>query len=232
MLSYEDPSIDDRGTHTLVSARALLTLTEHDDADALHNHLDAYADNSGLLSNLLRALSAAAEETRTRAETARRIWPNIMRRVLDLNDTGHAPFEDHHYGDMALASLLPNPAPDFAYFHREFQDEPIRWWTPLAWRSEIEAWLVLAAGNAICVDQLIIFLGILTPEDQVRAGLPWVATLVLADPDHVANRSYMCPSWLIETRATAAEAGLGVEWQQVVDALAVAGREQLAPYSV
>lgn len=232
LLSYEHHSIDDRSTHTHMSARGLLTLAEYDDAAALYEHLDAYVDNPALLSNLLRALSAAAEETPTRAETARRIWPSIIRRVLELNDAGHAPFEGHHCGDMALASLLPTSAPDFAYRYPETQHEPIKWWEPLAWRSEIEAWLVLAARNATCVDRLIIFLGILTPEDQVRAGLPWVATLVLADPDHVANRSYMCPSWLIETRATAAEAGLGVESQQVVDALAVAGRSQLAPYSV
>ena len=232
LLSYEHDRIDDRGTHTLVSARALLTLAEHDDAAALHDHLDAYVDNPALLANLLRALSAAAEETPTRAETARRIWPNIMRRVLELNDANHAPFEGHHYGDMALASLLPNRAPDFAYLYREIQDEPINWWEPLAWRSEIEAWLVLAAGNATCVDQLIIFLNVLTPEDQASAGLPWVATLVLADPDGVASRSHMCPTWLIETRATATEAGLEAQWQQVVDALAVAGRSQLAPYSV
>ena len=232
LLSYEHDRIDDRGTHTLVSARALLTLAEHDDAAALHDHLGAYVDNPALLANLLRALSAAAEETPTRAETARRIWPNIIRRVLELNDANHGPFEGHHYGDMALASLLPNPAPDFAYLYREIQDEPIRWWEPLGWRSEIEAWLVLAAGNATCVDQLIIFLHVLTQEEQARAGLPWVATLVLANPGGIANRSHMCATWLIETRATATEAGLEAQWQQVVDALAVAGRAQLAPYSV
>ncbi len=232
LLSYEHDRIDARGTHTLVSARALLTLAEHDDAAALHDHLGAYVDNPALIASLLRALSAAAEETPTRAETARRIWPNITRRVLELNDANHAPFEGHHYGDMALASLLPNPAPDFAYLYREIQDEPIRWWEPLAWRSEIEAWLVLAAGNATCVDQLIIFLHVLTQEEQARAGLPWVATLVFADPDGVANRGHMCATWLIETRAAAVEAGLKAQWQRVVDALAVAGRAQLAPYSV
>ena len=47
-----------------------------------------------------------------------------------------------------------------------------------------------------------------------------------------ARRSHMCPRWLIETRVSAAEAGLEAQWQQVVDALTVAGRSQLAPYSV
>ena len=47
-----------------------------------------------------------------------------------------------------------------------------------------------------------------------------------------ARCSHMCPRWLIETPASAAEACLDARWQQVVDALTVAGRSQLAPYSV
>ena len=72
LLGYEHGSPDERGTHTLVSARALLTLAKDGDDTAMYEHIDAYADNSGLLDNLLRALSAAAEETPDRAATARR----------------------------------------------------------------------------------------------------------------------------------------------------------------
>ena len=211
LLSHEHDNMDNRGSHTLVSARALLTLAEHGDDATIYAHINAYADNSALLGNLLRALSAAAEETPERAATARRIWPNVVRHVLEMNDSGHAPFRDHHYGDMALAALMPNAAHEVSYLYREVQDDPIAWWEPLALRSEVEAWLAAAAGRAICVDQLIIFLGVLAPEDQVRTGLPWVATLVLADPARIA--------------------GLLASWQEVVDALVVAGVTQLAPYS-
>ena len=232
LLSHEHDSIDNRGTHTLVSARALLTLAERGDATALYAHIDAYADTSALLANLLRALSAAAEEAPGRAETARRIWPAIMRHVFELNDAGHATFEDDHYGDLALAALLPNTAASFMYLYREIQDKPITWWKPLELEQEIESWLALAAGNAICLEQLIFFLSELTPEDQTRTGLPWVATLVLADPGHVATRSPACSNWLIKTHTAAIEAGLEAQWQQVVDTLAVAGAWQLARYSV
>ena len=67
LLSHEDDSMDNRGSHTLVSARALLTLAEHGDDAAIYQHIDAYANNAALLDNLLRALSAAAEETPSRA---------------------------------------------------------------------------------------------------------------------------------------------------------------------
>ena len=132
------------------------------------------------------------------AGTFRRIWPNVVRHVLGLNDSGQAPFQDHHYGDMALAALIPNASHEVSYLYREVQDNPIAWWEPLALRSEVEAWLVAAAGRPICVEQLISFLDVLAPEDQVRMGLPWVATLVLADPAHIAGRTYLLTNWLIK----------------------------------
>ena len=93
-------------------------------------------------------------------------------------------------------------------------------------------WLVVAAaGRSECVDQLISFLGVLAPEDQVRTGLPWVATLVLADPARIAGRAFMLPTWLIEMRTAAVDADLLTNWQEVVDVLVVAGVTRLAPYS-
>ena len=231
LLSNGREDMDPRGTHSIVSARALLTLAEDGGDVAIEMQVAACANNSALLANFLRAFSAAAEETADRAATARRIWPSVVRRVLDLNDAAHTPFEDHHYGDMALAALIPNAANEVSYLYSEVQDKPIAWWDPLSLRPEVEAWLEVAAGNPICVDQLVIFLGTLTPEDQVRTGLPWVATLVLADPVRVASRSYMLPGWLIEMRSVADDAGIAALWQQVVDALVVAGVRRLAPYS-
>ena len=224
--------LDHRASQALVSARALLTLAEHDDDDAtIYAHIDAYADNSALLAELLRALSAAAAETLDRAATARRIWPNVIRHVLELNDSGHTPFQDHYYGDGALAALIPIAEDTNSFRYRELQDNPIVWWEPSALQSEVAAWLGTAAGRSRCVDQLIGFLDVLTPAEQVRTGLLWVATLVLAEPDRIAARCLFLPSWLIEMRSSAVDAGLLESWQEVVDALVVAGVTDLAPYS-
>ena len=76
LLNHEHDEYGSVEARTLSSAHAaLLTLAEHGDDTAIYAHTDAYADNSALLGNLLRALSAAAEETPGRAATARRIWP-------------------------------------------------------------------------------------------------------------------------------------------------------------
>ena len=226
-----DNDLDDRGTHALVTARALLTLAQHGDDAAVYEQIDGYADKSTPLGNLLRALSAAAEETPDRAAVARRIWPSVVRRVLDLNCQGHTPFEGQFYGDMALAALIPNAASEVEYLYREPREQPNVWWDPFALQSEVEAWLGPAIGKATCVDQLVSFLRVLTPEDQACVGIPWVATLVLTNPGNITNRSYLLADWLIETRFEADAVGLAAKWQEIVDALVVEGDTRLAPYS-
>ena len=70
----------------------------------IYQYIDAFADNSTLLGEVLRSISAAAEETAARAATAMRVWPNLVRRVLDLHMSGHTPFGDSYYGHMTLAA--------------------------------------------------------------------------------------------------------------------------------
>ncbi len=230
LLAYER-DMDQRGTHALVSARAVLTLTADGDNAPIFDHIDAFADAPTLLGSFLRALSSAAEETTERAATARRVWPEIVTHVLELNASGHTPFNDRYVGDMTLAALLPNTAGEASYLYRELDGDSIVWWEPLEWREVVERWLPIAAGNPTCVDHLISFLSALPLDDQVRHGLSWVAALVLADPDRVAGRSFMLSTWLIETRSAATDTGLLPDWQRVVDALVVAGVSRLAPYS-
>ena len=225
LLFHEDGDLDQRGVgmHSLVNAWALLTLVRHGDDTAIYEFIDAYADNMALLSNLLLALAAAAEETPDRASAARLVWPNVVRHVLNLHSRGHVKFQKDFYGEVALTALVPNTTYDNQYFYRELEGQPIVWWEPLALRNEVEAWLAPAAGNARCVDQLIGFLKTLALEDQARVGLPWVAKLVLASPGNVSRGSFWLSEWLIETRSAAVSAGLSALWQQIVDALVVEG---------
>ena len=132
---------------------------------------------------------------------------------------------------MALAALIPNTTGELPFLYREVDDTPIAWWDPLDLISEVEAWLVPAAGNATCVDQLISFVNALGSEDQVRLGLPWVAKLVVANPIRIARGAYGLANWLIEMRSVAVDAELLATWQQVVDDLVVAGATRLARYS-
>lgn len=231
LLFHADRNLDQRGKHSLVSARALLTLAQHGDDTAIYEFIDAYAGNLALLGNLLLALAAAAEETPKRAEVARRVWPGVVGHVLDLHGREHVEFRSYSSEETALTALIPNAAYEVRYLYRELKGQPIVWWEPLALRTEVEAWLAPAAGNARCVDQLIGFLKTLALEDQARVGLPWVAKLVFASPGNVSRGSFWLSEWLIETRSAAVSAGLSALWQQIVDALVVEGVTRLAPYS-
>jgi hypothetical protein len=230
LLAYEH-DMDNRGTHALVCARALLTLAANGDDVPIFNHIDAFADNATLLGSFLRALSAAAEESASRAPAARRVWPAIIERVLELNASGHAMVDGGYFGGMTLGALLPNAAGEVSYLYPELDGDAIVWWEPLAWRDAVERWLPVAAGNPSCVDHLVNFLRALAPDQQAQLGLQWVSALVLPDPDSVARSSFLLSSWLIEARASASDHGLLPVWQRVVDALVVAGATRLAPYS-
>jgi len=222
---------DERGSHALVAARAVLGLAAAGDPAPLHTHIEAYADNGALLSTLLRALAAAAEETEALGEAARRTWPDVIARVRALHDAGHTPFSDAYFGENALADLVPAPTYDGAFLYREIESEPIRWADPLGWREVIESWLPLARGKSRCVDALIMLLRTVPTADQATTGLTWVVSTVMADVDGVARRSYLLAEWLIELRGPSEAAGTLQTWQQIVDALVVAGVSGLAPYS-
>ena len=231
LLDYEHSDPDERASHTLVSARALLTLAKDGDDTAVFKHIDAYAGHSTLLGKIISSLSAVAEETPARAATARRIWPNIIRHVLDVRGSDYTLGRSSYCGDTALADLIPNAVGELPYLYREVDSSPIVWWNPLELRPDVEAWLASASGNAMCVDRLISFVRTLGLDDQVGVGLPWVATVVLVDPLPIARGAYSLATWLIETRSVAVDAGLLPRWQEVVDALVVAGESRLAPYS-
>ncbi|WP_131770525.1 winged helix-turn-helix domain-containing protein [Candidatus Protofrankia californiensis] len=230
LLAYER-DMDHRGTHALIAARALLTITAEGDDTPIFDHILAYRDNPTRLDSFLKALSAAAEESPARAATARRMWPAVVDYVIGLKVSGHTPFEGGRYTRDALPALIPNPAAEVAYLYREVETQAIAWWEPAAWQTVVEQWLVHARGNPACVDQVVSFLSSVEVAEQARLGMPWIEGLVLPNPDGIANRSFLVTSWLIEIRPAAADAGLLQNWQRVVDSLVVAGISRLASYS-
>ena len=231
LLASERGTPDERGTHSLVGARAMLVLAGAGDDAGIIECIDAYADNSAMLDNLLRGLSAAAEESAERAAAARRVWPDVVRRIFELRDAGRKPFAGRHFGDRALASVVPVATGELPYPYRELDGEAITWWDPEALRPEVEAWVMRAAGNGMCANQLVGFLAAISADDQVRVGLGWMGKLVLSDPERAARSAVLVPGWLIDVRSAADNCGCLETWQAIVDALVVAGVRRLAPYS-
>jgi hypothetical protein len=230
LLAHEH-HFDERGSHALVAARALLDLAATGDDDPLHQHIGAYADHSTAMESLLRALAAAAEENEIAAASARRVWPGVIRQVLALNRGGHRPFAGHYFGKAALAALVPRPTYGSSFMYWEVSDEPLAWTDPLAWEAEIDAWVPVAVGQPECVDAMIGLVRPLPEAQQVAFGLPRVATLVNGDINTVSRQSYLLTDWLTGIRTAADQGGVLPAWQALVDALVVAGNTALAPYS-
>ena len=226
---YED--LDDRRTHTLVTARALLTLDPDERDSLLGEYIDDYARSPRLLSKFLRAIAAAGEETAGRAAVARGLWPHVINRVLELRSSGHDLSSDWRYGSSALDALIPTSATDTEYLYREVSDEPIAWWRPSDLRGDIDRILATGDASPMCPGILVAFLGSLSSEGQARLGLPWVEPLVRSDPGNVRSYSPELRSWLPEIQSAAVAVGMQSEWQAIVDDLVVAGDAHLAPDS-
>ncbi len=138
MLSHEDGynhSDDDAAS----AARAVLEIATTGDSSLLLAHIDDYADNPRLLSEFLRSLAAAGEETQRRATVVRSVWPMVFERVLHPAASGASTWDDdHHYGQDPLAAVIPEPSYEAGYLHREYEGEPILWGDPIALGPQIE----------------------------------------------------------------------------------------------
>jgi hypothetical protein len=228
-MAAREPRYMHSRSDSLIVARALLVGAAHGSEDRLHESVAQYAENPGLLAELLQALAAAAEENHRLAEAARSVWPKLIDQVLGFIDAKH-PKGGHRYLEEELAALIPNKAYEAGYLRRELEAEPIDWFDLTVWRRQVERWLAFAAGSPRCVDSLVAALGTLATTQQATIGLPWIEVLVQADPDGIACQSWLLPGWLREVQPHVINQERAC-WQRVVDMLVVAGNTRVADLS-
>ena len=223
---------DHRGDHTLIAARALLQeCARNADPAPVLGYMDRLRADAGLLSNLLQGLAAAGAENERLAEAARRLWPSVLKRGVIYADDSSSPYKDHHWGDWAASALLPQPTTWATQIYNECVAAPIDWVNAQGLLEQIEDWLPLAHGEAMCVDGLINYLRRLPADTQASRGISWVYDLCIQSGRVTVAASGSLNDWLKETRNTAEELGLLGEWQVLVDSLVVAGNQGMAPYS-
>ncbi|WP_405060159.1 hypothetical protein OG474_00585 [Kribbella sp. NBC_01505] len=223
---------DDRGTHTLIAARALLhSYAKNGDPAPVLAHLDILRSNAGIMSNFLHGLAAAGSENDNLANAAQSLWPVVLRHGLTYRGNDDSPYKDHYWGDGAVAALLPDPLPWTSGTHNEITNAPIDWVRAEDLVTLIDDWLPLARGEGKGVDALIGFLRRLPLDVQATRGVGWVRDLCIQSGRVVVSRSWLLNTWLKETRNASEELGRLGDWQTLVDFLVVAGNEGLAPYS-
>ena len=119
LLSY-DQDMDHRGTHALIAARALLTIAADGDDSAhprAHRRLRRQLHTAEHLpSRFVGRRRGVAWSCRDRSPS---LAVSCRTRDPAARDGSHRRLRDRHYGDYALASLLPNAAGEVAYLYRE-----------------------------------------------------------------------------------------------------------------
>ena len=173
MLNYENNNLDQRGTHSLVSARALLTLAQHGDDAAIYEHIDAYADNSALLGNLLvRSVRSSGRNARLRGNGTAGLAERCSTRARPAQSRARAVSEKistaRWHWPHSYPTLRMRPSTSIESSKRT-ADRVVGAAGAAIQRSR--RGLRLRLGNALCVDQLIGFLRMLAPDDQARVGL-------------------------------------------------------------
>lgn len=234
MIVHEEKgwTADDRGSHTLIAARALLDATSADtDATAVIEYLDTIRVDAGLMTNFLHGLAAAGAETQVRADTVREVWPPLFAHASSYTNDDAGTFQDRRWGDWAAAALLPDPLTWTQGLYNEVSGAAIDWVRADDLTGLIDGWLPAARGSIKCVDALIRILRRMPERDQVIRGLPWVSELCVQDNRASVKQTWTSDEWLKDVRSAAEKHGLLDQWQMLVDAMVVAGNEGLAPYS-
>ncbi len=209
----------------LIAARAVLTLAWHGPPEPLEALLKAHASNERSLGEILQALGAVAEESEALASTLRSIWPSIIDLVLELIESGNLRPGRGYFEGASRSELIPYArTPDHAYLRRELHDEPVSWTDLDAWQAAINRWIPYALGRASCVDRLIWLADATLPAgEQASVVLPWVETIVHADPESVVSQSRSLAEWIRELRAVVTGTAEQTTWQALVDQVVLYG---------
>lgn len=214
-------------SESLIAARAALTQAVDNGDEILLAYVNGYLGNSRMLAEALQAIAAAADERAETAAQARRLWPEIMDRVLSAAEANPKLFTEHTWGDYAESALIPTPTYTSHYLTIEMPGEAHPWHDLLAWSGQVERWLAAATCDRMSIDNLVIAVKELAPDDQADIGIRWIEEIVRRAGSHAAD-TFTLPEWLHELRANLRREEQIAAWQRIVDLLVVAGDHRVA----
>lgn len=208
----------------LIVARSQLQQASDGRDEGVLRYIEGYLGRPHRLSQALRAVAAAGEESETLARHAQRLWPRLMDRVLDAAKEDANILAERTWGEFVVTSLIPSPAD--IYITREVA-APIRWPRPLEWPAQMERWIEQVPASRRALDMLVAAVYEMNLADQVATGLKWVWQLV-AKSDGECVGTITLPGWLRERRPDIKGEEPLAQWQRVVDRLVVAGESRVS----
>ena len=194
---WGEEGYDHRNEDQYAVAEALLTATAAEPG-LLTTFITNVADQAKALSETLRAMTVAATYSATARAALRSIWPAVMTAVLDAVDAGARGFSDHHWGEDAIAEMIPSPSPTIGDTDPDATISAARdgWPTPPELASQIERLLPHVLGYWHAADNLIGLLKTMPLVDQARTGLPWVHQIITSRGKIPGMGTWLAVEWL------------------------------------
>jgi hypothetical protein len=194
---WGEEGYDHRNEDQYAVAEALLTAAAAEPG-LLTTFVTNIAGQARALSETLRAMTVAATYSASARAALRGTWPAIMTSVLDAVDAGARGFSDHHWGEDAIAEMIPSPSPAIGDTDSDATISAARdgWPTPPELTRQIERLLPHAAGYWHAADNLIGLLKTMPLADQARTGLPWVHQIITSRSKVSAMGTWLAVKWL------------------------------------
>ncbi len=176
---WGEEGYDHRDDDQCAVAEALLA-ADAQEPGMLAAFVAALAGQARALSEALRAMTVAATYSASARASLRRAWPAVMTAVLDAVDAGAQGFTDPHWGEYAIAEMIPSPSPVSGDTDPDASIRAARdgWPTPGELNGLIERMLPHAVGYWRAADSLIGLLRTMPLADQANVGLPWIHKIV------------------------------------------------------
>lgn len=194
---WSEKGYDHRAEYQYAVAEALLHAAAAEPR-VLTTFIADLAGQARALSEALRAMTVAATYSASARAALRRIWPTVMTTVLDAVDAGARGFSDRHWGEYAIAEMIPSPSPTSSDTDPDATISAARdgWPTPPELNSQIERMLPHAAGFWHVADNLIGLMKTMPLAEQARTGLPWVHQIMTSRGKVPGMGTWLAVGWL------------------------------------
>lgn len=220
-----------KNRHSRRSARVIVDLAVSGDTEPLKAHARHFAANSRALHEFLRDVAVLFTYDDDLRTSLPAVWPVLMEASLEAIGDGAGLRISHHWGGLALGSLLPAPAIDMsdtdidATLTRARED----WLHPDILSGLLDRWTVLARQEPKALDALA-QLGKCAPLAWQRdTGLRLAEQLIDGNHRIAANGCWYLPDWLGTLHSRdAMTLDQIARWRRLVDGLASAGDHRAA----
>ena len=207
-------------------AKASFSLAARGESDHLLRHVERYVLYPTALSALLQDLSVLATYHAPLRAALPRVWPAVMKSVLESIDANaELPGADRDL-DNAIASMIPQPSLQVSDSDPDATLETAGgdWIDPSALSELIANWIQISRGSPRCVDALVGLVRTTAPEWQATVGLEWVADLIGDAFETVDRQCFFLVTWLSEVRSSGHLVTNGqARVHRIVDGLAAHG---------